>query len=85
MLFQIGALWWPLLYYGVGLGVFAVARGVGRHTRWLHLTALLQVANIINCDPINPMLGILTLILLRTRPVREYLAAERAVETGLRN
>ncbi|MEQ8784955.1 MAG: hypothetical protein RIC55_01595 [Pirellulaceae bacterium] len=75
-LFETGLTWWPLLYYGVAMGVFAVSRGVGRHTRWLRLVGLLQVLGALSCDPINPVLGIVVLGLSRTKRAREYLAAQ---------
>jgi WD40 repeat protein len=74
--FEIGLTWWPLMYYGVALGVFAVARGVGRHTRWLRLVGLMQVLAAVSCDPINPVLGVAVLVLSRTKRAREYLAAQ---------
>jgi hypothetical protein len=75
VLFEIGLTWWPF-YFGIPVGVFAIARGVGRHTRWMQAVALLQVLALFSCDPINPIFGVVTLALLRTRRVRAYLAAQ---------
>lgn len=76
MLFTTGLTWWPLFYYGLAMGVFAVSRGVGRHLRWLRLVGFLQVLAAVSCDPVNPVLGVAVLILSRTKRAREYLAAQ---------
>jgi len=77
MLFTAGLTRWPLFYYGLAMGVFAVSRGVGRHLRWLRLVGFLQVLAAVSCDPVNPVLGVAVLVLSRTKRAREYLAAQK--------
>lgn len=72
LLFYIGVAGWPMFYYSLALGVFTLARGVGRQTRWLRGTALLQLLNFASFDPLNPLFGIAILLLSRTPRVRAY-------------
>jgi hypothetical protein len=65
---QTGAWWLFTTYFGVGVGVLAIVYAAGRRTKRFKLVAGLQIANIINCDPVNFILGIVELVLLSSRP-----------------
>jgi hypothetical protein len=85
LLFATDVMAWPMWYYSLAIGVLAVTRGVGRHTRWLRLVGGLQVSSALGCDVINVVLGIIVLTLSRTRSAREYLAAQLLSTSTLDN
>jgi hypothetical protein len=70
---------WPGTYYSLVMGVLATVKGAqllgprpagGMPPR---ATAILQIINIVNLDVINLTLGILVLVFLHDRDVKEYL------------
>lgn len=73
VLFFTGPVVWPALYYSLFVGVAAIASGAARETLGLQKTATLQTINIIACDPVNLLLGLLAKQLLKRARAREYL------------
>ena len=73
-----GNLFWPTMYYSLLMGILAVARAAGRDTKGPRQVAYLQMLNLIALDPVNFLLGLLALALLRRPAVRQYLAEVNA-------
>jgi len=76
LMFKLGPLLFPTVYFSLFVGLSAIARGAARDTANLRRTAGLQLANMIALDPANVVFAAMEFALLRTRSVREYLGAE---------
>jgi hypothetical protein len=68
----------PMVYYSLLTGIAAISRGASRDTMHLRRAAVLQLGNIIACDPINPVLAAMELLLLQSRSARVYLGTENS-------
>jgi hypothetical protein len=77
VLFHSGPVVWPALYFGLAVGCLALARGAARDTDGLTGAAAFQVANIVACDPVNFVLGIIEQRLLKRPHVAQYLVDVR--------
>lgn len=62
------------VYFGLIVGVLAIARGAARDTHGLATAARLQAINVIACDPINLLFSGLEHFLLRRPHVQYYLS-----------
>jgi len=76
LMFMIGPLLFPTVYFSLFVGLAAIARGAARDSVGLKRTAGLQMANMIALDLANVIFAAMEFALLRSRSVREYLAAE---------
>ncbi len=76
LMFTVGPLLFPTIYFSLLVGLAAIARGAARDSLYLKRTAALQLANMIALDPANIVFAAMELALLRSRSVREYLGAE---------
>jgi hypothetical protein len=69
---------WPPLYYAIVLGILAIIKGsqlLGRDASRMAPpkgTAIMMIINIINCDFINCVLGILVLVFCSDPEVEEW-------------
>jgi hypothetical protein len=73
LMFLWGPLFFPTIYFGLLVGVRAVASGAARETLGLRSVAKLQAANLIACDPINLLLGSMEFNFLNRPHVQQYL------------
>jgi hypothetical protein len=73
MLFLIGPIIYPMVYYSLFVGVMAIVRGAARDTLGLRKLAKMQMGNILLCDAINVILGVIEWLLLRRPHVQQYL------------
>lgn len=73
MLFDARMWWLPMPYFGLLVGTFGIAQAAGQLTRRLPLQATLQIFCLANCDVVNFALGVIELILLRGKAVRQFL------------
>lgn len=73
LMFLMGPVFFPTIYFGLFVGVRAIAGGAARETLGLKTIAKLQSGNIIACDPINLLLGAMEFNLLSRPRVLEYL------------
>jgi hypothetical protein len=73
LMFLKGPVLFPTLYFSLFIGLAAVARGASRDTAGLSRTATLQAMNLVACDPVNFVLAIMQMNLLRRSSVRDYL------------
>jgi len=65
---------WLVYIYGFILGIMAIVRGSNMTTDRRRPTAIavMQIVNIINCDIVNVVLGIIELVFLNDPECREY-------------
>jgi WD40 repeat protein len=73
LMFLNGPALFPTVYFSLFVGLAAVARGAARDTEGLHRTTTFQAMNLVACDPVNFILAIMQLALLRRFSVRNYL------------
>ncbi|MEX2173412.1 MAG: hypothetical protein WD872_03565 [Pirellulaceae bacterium] len=71
--FMVGPVGWPGMYFSLLVGVVAMSRGAAREVRGAAQVPALQMLNLIACDPVNLILGILAQNLLRRGHVQQYL------------
>ncbi len=76
LMFTLGPLLFPTIYFSLFVGLAAIARGAARDSVGLKRTAGLQLANMIALDPANVVFAAMEFALLRGRSGREYLGAE---------
>jgi len=76
LMFSEGPWLFPTKYFSIFVGLAAIARGATRDSINLKRTAWLQMANMVALDPANVVFAAMEFALLRSRSVREYLAAE---------
>jgi hypothetical protein len=76
LMFTLGPLLFPTIYFSLFVGLAAIARGAARDSVDLRRTAELQLANMVALDPANVVFAAMELALLNSRSVREYLTAE---------
>jgi hypothetical protein len=75
LMFLMGPIFFPTIYFGLFVGVRAIACGAARETLGLKSVAKLQAGNIIACDPFNLLLGAMEFNLLSRPRVQEHLLA----------
>jgi hypothetical protein len=68
-----GPLAWPSTYYALFFGIAAISRGAARQTYGLGVIAAMQMLNLVACDPVNFLLGVLAYQLLRRPHVQQFL------------
>jgi hypothetical protein len=73
LIFFIGPVMHPMVYYSLFVGVAAIASAVTHETRRVGIVAKLQVMNAMACDPINFCAGWIEQMLLRRPHVQRYL------------
>jgi hypothetical protein len=78
LIFILGPIMHPLLYYSLFVGVAAIVSAVTRETRRAGTIAKLQMMNAMACDPINLFAGSIEQMLLRRPHVQQYLAEVNA-------
>ncbi len=78
LIFIIGPVLHPMLYYSLFVGVAAIVNAVTRETRRVSLVARLQMMNAVACDPINFVAGSIEQMLLRRPHVQRYLVEVNA-------
>ena len=75
--FGLGLLW-PGTYLEIVTAVFALVHGIkginSKHYRIPRFVPILLIVNVINCDVVNLVLGIITLIFLKDPDVEAHLA-----------
>jgi hypothetical protein len=76
LMFLFGPLLFPTVYFSLFVGLAAIARGAARDSVGLKRTAGLQLANMIALDVANVIFAAMEFALLRSRSVRDYLAAQ---------
>jgi WD40 repeat protein len=76
LMFTVGPLLFPTIYFSLFVGLAAIARGAARDSVGLKRTAALQLANMIALDPANVVFAAMEFALLRSRGVRAYLGVE---------
>jgi hypothetical protein len=76
LMFLFGPLLFPTVYFSLFVGLAAIARGAARDSVGLKRTAGLQMANMIALDLANVIFAAMEFALLRSRSVRDYLAAQ---------
>ena len=86
-LMMSGPLVWPPVYFSLLVGVIAVAGAARRETVRLARLTSLQMCNLLACDPVNFVLGLVGQALLRRPHVRQFLdqkSPDAAVATTAR-
>jgi WD40 repeat protein len=73
-LMMSGPLVWPPVYFSLLVGVIAMAGAARRETARLSRLTSLQMCNLLACDPVNFVLGLVGQALLRRPHVRQFLA-----------
>jgi hypothetical protein len=73
LLFTIGPIVYPMIYYSLFAGVAGIVRGAARDTLSLSRVARLQMINALVCDPFNLVAGWIEYLLLRRPHVQQYL------------
>lgn len=73
VIFFVGPVILPMLYFSLFVGVAAIASAVTCETRRVGTIAKLQVMNAMACDPINLFAGWIEQMLLRRPHVQRYL------------
>lgn len=73
LVFVMGPIVFPMMYYSLFVGVATMSRGAARDTAGLLWIAGLQMANLMVCDPINMVAGGIERLLLGRPNVRQYL------------
>ena len=69
---------WPGVYYAIVMGIMAIVRASPLLGENAHLQpspkniAIMQIANIVNLDVVNCVMGIITLVFLNEPEVRRY-------------
>ncbi|MBW3597873.1 MAG: hypothetical protein KY475_11435 [Planctomycetes bacterium] len=81
-IFEIGGwcIFLPGPYYGILVGMAATIRGVSQSRRGLHAVCWMQTSNLVNCDIVNFVLGIISRSLLQTPAAQQYLAGRPSAE-----
>jgi hypothetical protein len=64
---------WPGVYYALVIGLVLIVAGAGRRTRELGRVPILQMTNLVACDWVNFILGVICHGLLRKPHVQGYL------------
>ena len=72
LVFQ-GPLQWPRIYYAPVIGMALIVAAASRRTRELGRVPILQMTNLVACDWVNFILGVICHGLLRKPHVQEYL------------
>jgi hypothetical protein len=81
-LIMSGPLVWPPVYFSLLVGVIAMAGAARRETARLARLTSLQMCNLLACDPINFLLGVVGQALLRRPHVRQFLAQDCSAKPG---
>lgn len=68
-----GPLLWPGVYYALAIGLILIVGAAGRRTKKLERLPILQMTNLLTCDWVNFVLGVICHGLLRRPHVRGYL------------
>ncbi len=68
-----GPLLWPGIYYALGVGLVLIVGAAGRRTARLERLPILQMFNLLACDWVNFVLGVIAHGLLRRPHVQGYL------------
>jgi hypothetical protein len=77
LMFTIGPLLFPTIYFSLFVGLAAIARGAARDSMNLKRTASLQLANMIALDLANVVFAAMEFALLRTDRVKAYLESTK--------
>ncbi len=78
LIFFIGPVMHPLIYFSLFVGVAAIVTAVTRETRRMAAVAKLQMMNAMACDPINLFAGMIEQMLLKRPNVQRYLTEVNA-------
>jgi hypothetical protein len=84
LMFTVGPLLFPTIYFSLFVGLAVIARGAARDTANLKRTAALQLANMIALDLANVVFAAMEFALLRNRSVKEYLGGGESLKTAFR-
>ena len=68
-----GPLLWPGIYYALGVGLILMVAAAARRTNELGRLPILQMTNLLACDWVNFVLGVICHGLLRRPHVQGYL------------
>jgi len=79
-MFLVGPLLFPTVYFGLPVGIIAIARGAARDTLKLRRTMVLQLANIVAFDPVNVVFSAMEYPLFRSSRASDYLRAANCSE-----
>src|SRR5262245_16775193 len=78
LLFFVGPVIFPMVYFSLFVGVAAIASAVTHETRRTGVIANLQMMNAMACDPVNFVAGSIEQMLLRRPHVQRYLTEVNA-------